>query len=358
MLRKIVLLLAALTLLQGCEGTGPKHGSEPTFYPSLPQRPQLQFLSSITSQIDIGNREAAMEAFLMDKEDDSARLSRPHYMAVRPGRLYVSDMGYGLILIVDLEKKEFRPFPPQREGSLKSPEGMAVSENDHLFVADSGRNRVVVFDAEDHFVRLYGGGDIFQRPVDVAVYGDRVYVCDHSAHVVHVLDRKSGEPLRTIGGRGSGPGKFDFPTHLRIDREGNLYVNDSFNYRIQKFDANGDYLYEFGYHSRTVGGFARPKGFDIAPDGRLYVADAAFENVQIFTDEDQAFLLSFGSGDGERGRMSFPSAVAIDHHNVEYFRQHADRSFEVKYLVYVGNLLGKHKINVYGAGDWADRIPR
>lgn len=355
--RKIALLLAALTLLQGCVGTAPKHDSAPTFYPPLPQRPQLQFLASITSQVDVGNREAVLEAFLLDK-DESARLSRPHYMAARPGKLYVSDMGYGLILIIDFEKKELRPFQPQREGTLRSPEGIAVSENNHLFVADSERNRVVVFDAEDRFVRLYGGDDIFQRPVDVAVYGDRVYVCDHFAHVVHVLDRESGKPLRTIGGRGQGPGEFDFPTHLRVDREGNLYVNDSFNYRIQKFDANGDYLHEFGYHSRTVGGFTRPKGFDIALDGRLYVADAAFENVQIFTDEDQDLFLSFGGGEEGRGRMFFPSAVAVDRHNVRYFRQHADRSFEVKYLVYVGNMLGKQKINVYGVGDWVDRASR
>jgi len=357
MQRKTVLLLAVLALLQGCVATGPKHDSKPIFYPALPQRPQLQFLTSITSEVDIGNREAVMDAFLRDK-DESGRLSRPHYMAVRPGRLYVSDMGYGLILVVDLEKKEFRPLRPQRQVFLRSPAGMAISENNHLFVADSEGHRVVVFDAEDQFVRIYGGGDIFKRPVDVAVHGDRVYVCDHPAHVVHVLDRNSGEPLRTIGGRGSGPGEFDFPTHLRIDQEGNLYVNDSFNFRIQKFNANGDYLHEFGYHSRAVGGFARPKGFDIAPDGRLYVADAAFENVQIFTDEDQAFFLSFGRGDEERGRMSFPSAVVIDRHNVGSFRQYADRNFEVKYLVYVGNMLEKQKINVYGVGNWTGQTPR
>lgn len=357
MTKKTVLLLAALALIQGCVETAPKRDLAPIFYPSLPQRPQLQFLTSITSQVDVGNREAVLDAFLTDK-DDSARLSRPHYMAVRPGKLYVSDMGYGLIIIIDFEKKEFRPLNAQREGTLKNPEGIAVLENGLLFVADSGRNRIVVFDAEDRFVRLYGSDDIFRRPVDVAVYGDRLYVCDHAAHAVHVLDRESGKPLQTIGGRGSGPGEFDFPTHLRVDREGNLYVNDSFNFRIQKFDANGNYLHEFGYHSGAVGGFARPKGFDVAPDGRLYVADAAFENVQIFTGEDQSFSLSFGNEDDEHGRMAFPSAVAIDHHNVKYFRQHADKGLEVKYLVYVGNMLGKRKINIYGAGNWADRTSR
>ena len=49
------------------------------------------------------------------------------------------------------------------------------------------------------------------------------------------------------GGNGGGGGQFNNPTGLAVDGAGNVYVADSFNSRVQKFDGDGDYLGQWGY---------------------------------------------------------------------------------------------------------------
>ncbi|MBI5409919.1 MAG: hypothetical protein HZA14_11185, partial [Nitrospirae bacterium] len=101
-----------------------------------------------------------------------------------------------------------------------------------------------------------------------------------------------------------------------------------------------------------LGALARPKGLDVDREGHLFVVDTAFENVQIFDVETADLLLFFGGFGPEPGSMYMPNGIYVDYHNVEYFKKYADKDFNLKYLVYVGNMLGEHKLNVYGFGDW------
>ena len=162
----------------------------------------------------------------------------------------------------------------------------------------------------------------------------------------------SGEQLLEFGSSGQQAGQFNRPTHLALDAAGNVYVNDSFNYRIQKFDPEGRYLKEFGYQGDTLGGFARPKGIGVDRAGYVYAVDAAFENAQIFDPESADLLLFFGGFGPHTGSMYLPSGLHIDYHNIERFRRYIDKDFAVEYLLYVGNMLGDRKINVYGFGKW------
>ena len=80
--------------------------------------------------------------------------------------------------------------------------------------------------------------------------------------------------------------------------------------------------------------------------------DTAFENVQIFDDETTMLLLFFGGFGPAPGSMYLPSGMYIDYLNTEYFQRFVDRDFSITYLVYVGNMLGRRKLNVYGFGTW------
>jgi len=84
----------------------------------------------------------------------------------------------------------------------------------------------------------------------------------------------------------------------------------------------------------------------------VYAVDTAFENTQIFDPTSTDLLLFFGGYGPHAGSMYLPSSLHIDYDNVEYFNQFVDKDFKVKYLVYVGNLLGDKKLNVYGFGEW------
>ncbi len=227
-----------------------------------------------------------------------------------------------------------------------------MTQDDIKYVADMKRKQVVVFGRDNEYVRAYGGKDLFGKPVDVAVYEDRVYVCDMGKHRIFVLDKDTGKVTRTIGRTGEREGSLYRPSHVIVDHRGNVYVNDAFNFRVQKFDPEGQFIRSFGSLGDALGSFARPKGVDVDREGHLYVADAAFGNVQIFDDRSGRLLLFFGGSGPTPGSMYLPAGLHIDYDNLEYFTKHGDKDFKLEYLLYVANMYGTHKLNVYGFGDW------
>jgi len=349
--------LMLLIVLAGCAATAPK---EPvTFYPPLPLQPRLQYLTTISTEDDLGKKAGAFREFVVGPEQSRIQLHRPLDVGSVKGKLYVSDRTVRRIMIVDFVKGEMDYIKDKDLGALQDPFGLHVTDDGFKYVADGGRKQVVVFGPDEAYVRAYGEAGQFEKPHDVALFGDRLYVADYPRHEVLVIDKQSGKTVQTIGGRGTEAGKFDRPANLRVDRQGNLFVNDSFNFRIQKFDPQGKYLKEFGYSGSTLGGFARPKGLDVSPEGKfLYVADAAFENIQIFDDESTDVVLFFGGFGNAPGSLYLPSAVHVDDKNTEYFQRYADKDFKVRYLVIVSNVLGDKKLNIYGFGDWTgEKLP-
>lgn len=349
-MKKTVFILLTGIVLFSC--AAPEKKIETVFYPPLPQQPRLQFLLSITDEEDIGKKPGALTEFLLGKMVSVKRIARPFDIGTVKGKIYISDRKYKKILIIDLVKKEFDYIRDERMGALRDPVGIWVTENGYKYVADMARKQIVVFDNNDNFLRAYGDKDQFDRPFDVAVYQNEIYVCDFKKHQIIVVDKDSGKTIQKIGSIGVEEGKFFKPSHVVVDKQGNLYVNDSFNFRIQKFDPEGNFVKTFGYHGDTLGGFARPKGLTIDREGHIYVVDAAFENVQIFDDITTDLLLFFGGFETGPGSMYLPNGIYIDYLNVEYFKKYADKDFNIKYLVYVGNTLGFKKLNIYGFGEW------
>jgi len=237
--------------------------------------------------------------------------------------------------------------------AILDPAGLWVTEDDIKYVADMAKKQIIVFDKNKEFVRAYGGPEVFGKPMDVAVFGNLIYVCDFAKHKIHVLNKKTGEIIREIGGMGIEPGKMYKPTHISLDDEGFLYVNDSSNFRIQVFNKEGNFVKSIGSQGDVSGTFAMPKGIDIDRQKRLYAVDAAFENVQIFDVNTSDLLLFFGgSGPGTPGSMNLPAGMKIDYENVDYFQKYTDKNFKIEYIVYICNMLGNKDLNIYGFGEW------
>lgn len=350
-MKKILFILSIAMVLFSCAPT-PERKIETVFYPPLPQQPKLQFLLSITDEEDLGKKQSAFEEFLLGKKPPMKKIARPYDIGAVKGKIYISDRTFKKILIIDLVKNEFNYIRDEKAGALGEPAGIWVTEDDYKYVADMQRKQIVVFDDNNNFFRAYGENDQFGKPIDVAVYQNKIYVCDFDKHQIIVVDKDLGKTIHEIGGLGIEEGRFHKPTYVITDKEGYIYVNDAFNFRVQMFDPEGNFQKTFGYQGDTIGAFARPKGLDIDRDGHLYVVDTAFENVQIFENKTTDLLLFFGGFGPAPGSMYLPNGIYIDYHNIEYFRKYADKDFSLKYLVYVGNMLGENKFNVYGFGDW------
>lgn len=350
-MKRTALVLVTSALLFGCATVPEKKIGPVIFYPSLPQRPRLQFLHSITDEEDLGKPQSAFSRFLLGEIQSQKNIGRPYDVGSSKGKIYILDRAYKKILILDLAAKTFGYIVDERLGALNDPSGIWIAEDETKYVADMKRKQIVVFGKDNKFLRTYGDKDLFGKPVDVAVHENTVYVCDMDKSQIFVLDKDTGRLKSTIGELGGEEGQLYKPTHVVVDREGNIYVNDAFNFRIQKFDPNGASLGVFGYQGDALGAFARPKGFDVDREGYLFVVDAAFENVQIF-DMSAKLLLFFGGPGTGPGGMYLPVGLHIDYDNVQYFAKFADKDFRLKYVLYVANMFGQNKLNVYGFGEW------
>jgi DNA-binding beta-propeller fold protein YncE len=117
--------------------------------------------------------------------------------------------------------------------------------------------------------------------------------------------------LTVWGEYGTGDGQFDFPNGIAVDSAGNVYVADTGNDRIQKFDAIGTYLTQWDGSEGDGGRFSQPKGIAVDSKGNVYVADTSNNRIQKF-DADGTHVThwgEYGVGDGE---FSSPMDIAVD----------------------------------------------
>ncbi len=342
-------LLAAAVGLAGC-GTV-SHELPTRFFPEPPTPPRIQFLQAIRTSNDI-EPHTKMEGFLFGNIEVRT-FAKVYSVAVHDGVIYAADTQLGSLVIVDPIHQKFQAIDDRGEGDMHRPVYVAIDDEGTKYISDYDRQQVLVYDKRDRFVRAFGSKEEF-RPIGVAVYDEKLYVTDTKDQEVEVLDKRTGEKLATIGHPGTAPGEFYNPLGCTVDREGNLYVTDMFNARVEKFDSDGKFLFTFGRRGDRPGDFARPKGIAVDDDGFIYVVDSAFENVQIFTPDGKPALFFGGFGGPEvPGAMWLPSGIVLtqDAKLMEYYRPRFDPDFEVKYLILVSNQFGPSYINVYALGE-------
>ena len=350
--RITAITVAILLFVSACSSQGPAISESGTvFYPSLPDTPRIQFLTTITTEEDIGVERDRLMEFVTGKPGAIMALARPWDLDHTTGKLYVSDKTYRRIVIVDLEEKRMDVVDNRGSGAFLNPGGIFVDTAGYKYIADRGRGEILVFDQMDRFFRTYKAGADF-NPTDVVVFGDRLYASDVGSESIMVFDRTTGQVVDSIGKTGEVAGTFRFPTHLTIDDHGNLFVTDFLNFRVQKFDVDGNIVRTIGEPGDFPGAMPRPKGIAVDRDGHLYAVDSAFEIVQIFDIETGNALMPFGKFGSINGGTWLPAGVHIDYDNLAYFSQYVDPNFRAEYLIYVTNQSGPFKINIYAFGEY------
>jgi hypothetical protein len=108
-----------------------------------------------------------------------------------------------------------------------------------------------------------------------------VYVADSYNHRIQKFDSE-GNYVTEWGSLGSNPGQFRYPFNLAVDDADRVYVADTYNHRIQKFDSEGNYLTRWGSRGDEIGEFEAPCDIAIDGEGHVYVADTFNHRVQKF----------------------------------------------------------------------------
>ncbi|MDQ4040368.1 MAG: 6-bladed beta-propeller [Actinomycetota bacterium] len=256
----------------------------------------------------------------------------------------------GTVVVVDVSNNRFQRFT--RDGRFLSaygrrghdkgfvslrlldrffqPEGVDIDSRGHVYVADSGSDRVMKHRARGGFLARLGYHGSYRgqlvQPWDIAVGRREAYVVDQGNYQI---DRFSltGRFRGSFGRFGRGPGQFVTPYGIELDAsESRLYVSDHIRNQVMIFRPRGGLIGTFGSEGRGPGEFLRPAGVAAGPDGSVFVADRCNRRIQRFT-ADGRYLESFG-----RGVLDTPTFLAVDrtgdvyvsdHHRVVRFGQGA-----------------------------------
>jgi len=195
----------------------------------------------------------------------------------------MSSLKIGSSIIADLQalpdayaavKRQTKPVQIVANAGLVAPRGLAIAPDGSVYVADTGNSRIVRFDAAGNILTTWGS--------------------------------------RTPDGQSPpAPGTFVEPWGVALDAQGNVYVADTWNHRIQKFDANGKFLLQwgsFGQPDSGPTGFWGPRGIAVGADGRVYLTDTGNKRVAVF-DANGKFLQAF-KADGD-GALDEPVGIAL-----------------------------------------------
>ena len=291
-------------------------------FPAPPEEARYVYERTIYGSGDVQPVDAStdLRRMVTGERGTSEGLSKPYAVAVHRGRVFVTDSAQRYVRVFDYPAGRFYKIGEEDPGRIVKPLGLDVDASGTLYVADVSSRDIKVFTAEGKYLRSIGGPKWFDRLSSVTVdpAGERLYVVDiggvsSTNHRVRVFDAKSGAHLSDIGTRGAGPGEFNLPRDLAIGKDGQLYVVDGGNFRVQVFSRDGKFLRSFGALGKQFGQFARPKEVATDRTGNVYVVDAAFGNFQIFNAEGD--LLLFVGERSERdgpGKYMLPSGIYVD----------------------------------------------
>jgi streptogramin lyase len=173
--------------------------------------------------------------------------------------------------------------PGSEDGQFRFPAGLAVDSQGNVYVADFGNSRVQKFTSDGKFITKWGS-------------------------------------------RGSGDGQFGSgdlvvftgPTDIAVDSQGNVYVADFVNSRVQKFTSDGKFITKWGSRGSGDGHFFLPQGIAVDSEGYVYVADSANDSIQKFNSGGlfiTRFEPYFYSDDGGNSIFQGPSGIAVNHRN-------------------------------------------
>ncbi len=163
---------------------------------------------------------------------------------------------------------------------MNGPRDMAFAPDGSFYVADSGNNRILHFDPTGKLINQWGSssGNSPNNP-------------------------NPNAPTAT----------FNDPWGVAVGPDGSVYVSDTWNYRIQKFSADGTFIKMWSQFGPGGQGdsFYGPRGVAVDANGHVYVADTGNKRIVIF-DSDGNYLAQFGSAGLDPGQFDEPVGVTLD----------------------------------------------
>ena len=228
----------------------------------------------------------------------------------------------GIFLALTLRAQEYvmdpdwpKPLPEGIEwGQVPN---VTIDQEGFIYAFHRSDPPVLKFDTEGNLVDSFGSSQWVALPHGFRLTPEgNIWTTDYqrqSGHTITKIDTK-GNILLRLGARGfagTGPNTFNGPADVAQAEDGSFFVADGhWNNRVVKFDASGRYLLEWGGKGSGPGQFDVPHTILIDRRGRVFVGDRSNERIQLFTQEGEYLT--------EWDQFGRPSGMFIDHEDILY----------------------------------------
>ena len=239
---------------------------------------------------------------------------------------------------------------------------LATDSQDRVYVFHRDDPPVHVFDREGNFLNSWGHR-AFANPHGISIHNDIVYVTDREDSVALSFTLE-GKPIQVLGQRGvhsdtgcekpgdlvpRAAGPFNYPTEMVPAPSGELYVTDGYrNSRVHRFAGDGHLIASWGEPGKGgANQFHLPHSLLVGPDGNLYVCDRENSRVQIFS-QDGTYLTMWTD-------MHRPNDISLDREGNFYTCERFDGDLPPQVSVYDGQGKVLARFETRGAhGMWVD----
>jgi DNA-binding beta-propeller fold protein YncE len=205
--------------------------------------------------------------------------------------------GGGRLFQFDRSGKYVREIGQGIYGFLQ-PQQVRVDAQDNVWVVDQMSTQVIKFDPNGRVQMI-----LSRKPEALTVPNPRIMPLPSGVPVIMPEPPAGGGRAGGAGGRAGGPAPlpgagpegetFNRPTDVAWDAQGNIYVTDGYgNSRVAKYAPTGKWLKNWGSRGNGQGQFNIVHGIAIDPQGNVYVGDEGNKRVQVF-DTDGNFKTQF-----------------------------------------------------------------
>ncbi|QOY54445.1 SMP-30/gluconolactonase/LRE family protein [Candidatus Sulfurimonas marisnigri] len=311
-----VLFIFMQLMFIGCSTKVKEIKQEMLAFPPYPDKPRIVYLDTYRGENVEEEETNLLDSITGDtsKKVQNPLIVKPYGVAFKNGKIYVVDTGTRVVFIIDEKTKKVAYLGAGQGASFVSPVSIAFDKDGIMYISDILAKKITGYQ-EGTLVFTLGSRLDFTAPTGIAIDKElhRLYVVDTKAHDVKAYDLATKKLLYKVGKRGNAHGEFNFPTNIAIDRRNNNFVvTDTQNFRVQIFDKDGKFIKSIGKVGDRPGDFARPKGVGIDSEGHIYVADSAFNNVQVFNQEGEIMTYFGHAGFVEPATFRLISGMYID----------------------------------------------
>ena len=252
---------------------------------------------------------------------------------------------------------------PRIQASFFDPYDITKDSNGNVFVSDTGNNAIRKIDIYGN-VTTYTEGLIAPRGIVLDEYGN-IFVAESGGHAIRKIDNQGNVTTfagqRGIVGSADGNGiqaQFNRPHDLVFDKNGNIYVTDTFNHLIRKIDTNGNVTTIAGTGEAGSqdgislnSSFCHPMGIVIDTKENLFIAENCNHTIRKITAEQNVTTFAGGTrgaldGFGTEARFNFPNGLSIDPNNNLYLAGNENHSIrKIDASGYVSTIAGVHGVS-------------